>query len=708
MQSGQVPAWFLPSIRLMNRMNFLRKFLLVGLIMLVPGIVSSAMFLSGLASDLQYTGRERAGMEPIRELAALQNALDRHRVYSLLLAGDSGDSGDSGREASWREQLEAQERDMNVDMEQAAEAGLFPEGSQMGDKWDRFGRSWYLAKQQVRKQDASIAELHSQLAEDLRGMREQAAAASQLHLDRHPAISALYGMMTVLSEQSERTAKLAAVGLRSAVRQALPGEDAQLLARDSDNRGQSQLKEAMDKLEAAKSGDRLAEAYQRQQQTTAALLDKVQYRILKEDFSDSDEFAEAGEQALAANAEMVRQVLAELDRALAGKLQAERREGIVILAVMAAAVLLAVYLFAALYVSIRRTVGMLAGRSEQLAQGDLTVRMEQEAGDELGTIAAIFNRLSESFRGMVAAQGQAAQEISAASLRLETTAKESAERSRDISRALVEIEAGARQQREGASLSFDQMKEMSAGIGHISDNMGLAAEGAVHASEGADDGAALIRSIADQMESIGRAITGLSDRIEDLRTRSAAIGAIVAEIKEIADTTNLLALNAAVEAARAGEHGRGFSVVAGEVRKLSDQSLRAADRIRKMVREIQEATGAAAERMAEGLREVRTGIEKAHATEDRFEQVRQAVSRMASRIQEISSTCEQSAAASEQVAGALREVLDIAIAAGRQTERAVDSSEGQLQSAEDGRVASERLNRLAAQLQASMEKFRVG
>jgi methyl-accepting chemotaxis protein len=67
-------------------------------------------------------------------------------------------------------------------------------------------------------------------------------------------------------------------------------------------------------------------------------------------------------------------------------------------------------------------------------------------------------------------------------------------------------------------------------------------------------------------------VEGAQGIINALNQQVYTINDITNTISRIAQQTNLLALNASVEAARASEHGRGFSVVAKEVKELSQGS----------------------------------------------------------------------------------------------------------------------------------------
>ena len=88
-----------------------------------------------------------------------------------------------------------------------------------------------------------------------------------------------------------------------------------------------------------------------------------------------------------------------------------------------------------------------------------------------------------------------------------------------------------------------------------------------------------------------------------MKTESETINGFVQTISDISEQTNLLSLNASIEAARAGEAGRGFAVVAEEIRKLADDSSRAAGEISRNVQNIsaQTATSVASAKEAEDM-----------------------------------------------------------------------------------------------------------
>jgi methyl-accepting chemotaxis protein len=99
----------------------------------------------------------------------------------------------------------------------------------------------------------------------------------------------------------------------------------------------------------------------------------------------------------------------------------------------------------------------------------------------------------------------------------------------------------------------------------------------------------LLRDMANMLDEHNRLNVEYSSSITAILENTATINKITEEIQYISDQTNLLALNAAIEAARAGEHGRGFSVVAEEVRKLSDRTNRASSDITQIVSKVNDS-----------------------------------------------------------------------------------------------------------------------
>ena len=186
------------------------------------------------------------------------------------------------------------------------------------------------------------------------------------------------------------------------------------------------------------------------------------------------------------------------------------------------------------------------------------------------------------------------------------------------------------------------------------------------------------------------------------------IGEFIGAITSIADQTNLLALNAAIEAARAGEAGRGFAVVAESVRKLAEESGRAAESVRSLMGALQDGardTKTASDATAELL--VQT-VEKANGAKDSLAEAMSQIDKANDRIQNIAAVAQEQAASSKEIAQGIDNVT-------KATTEILQHLEGIKTSMDDTAVVAERAakisddqTQLAQDLRNSLAMFNVG
>lgn len=160
------------------------------------------------------------------------------------------------------------------------------------------------------------------------------------------------------------------------------------------------------------------------------------------------------------------------------------------------------------------------------------------------------------------------------------------------------------------------------------------ASGNVESSVG--DGVALIGELRSQADNVIKASSIVEDVIEELTKKVHEVGSFVDSILNISSQTNLLALNASIEAARAGTAGRGFSVVAEEIRKLSEDTQLASNKITNIIQELNTGARRANESIANAMESVNQQNEVIVETNGKFTEVEEKVGGLLKNISQMS------------------------------------------------------------------------
>ncbi len=246
----------------------------------------------------------------------------------------------------------------------------------------------------------------------------------------------------------------------------------------------------------------------------------------------------------------------------------------------------------------------------EIERGDLTRQMDSSAAaasDELGFLGVSVNRTTAAIGDIIREIGRQGGALATMAGGLATAARELQTSSQSISTTTLQLTEGTERQRQLIGYGR-QDSEAASGLATTLHARAQEAERqiteiALQAHKRGEEVArasALLMNLMVHMDHASE-VAGVLDR------ESREIGKLVDGITRIASQTDLLALNAAIEAARAGQHGLGFRVVAGEVRKLAEQSARSAEEVRTKVRTTQEQINRVVDAMQKG-REAAKGV----------------------------------------------------------------------------------------------------
>jgi methyl-accepting chemotaxis protein len=700
---------FAPAANLLSRLRFAHKFALIGLVLVVAVGVVGRAYLNVQHTQIAFSAKERVGIRVIEPIGELLGSLAAARADAVRAA--AGDEDAAGA-------LDGRVADVE-DAVGKVDAAVAADGEELALK-----PQWSELKGSI---ESTLADLPAGVAPRSKALGALTSGASALivkagdtsNLILDPDLDSFYvmdalvtkvpGVLTGLADASDQ-AVLAEVDADHALDHRIDLAVTQGAIISATDAGMAGLKTSFEKTADGSLEDDLAAPTDAAAGSIAKAAAGLTALVRDGNADKVDPAALDGaiERATAAH-RVLGPALDGLIETRIGGFSSARRNVAVLATVL---ILLAVYLFVALLVTIRQGTGRMRARLTSLgeheatdlrdglgaiAAGNLTRDLavttdpiargsQDEIGDlevavegiraDMATSIERYNAMRQQIATMLRDIASGSEVVAQASARMASTSEQASSAVSEIAQAAGDVAHGAEQQVRGVEsirAATDQVIEATR------DGAAAARETADTASRAGavtQEGLAAVLEATAAMAGLRESSGQISEVVEQLAGMSKNIGGITDTITGIADQTNLLALNAAIEAARAGEHGRGFAVVADQVRKLAEESQHAAGRIAEIVEEIRRATERAAELAVAGAQrsdESDATVKRAEesfqligesvdAVNDRVAHIAEVVARIASDTErigadmgEIGAVAEQSSSSAEQVSATTQE-----------------------------------------------------
>ncbi len=269
--------------------------------------------------------------------------------------------------------------------------------------------------------------------------------------------------------------------------------------------------------------------------------------------------------------------------------------------------------------------------------------------DNVEALSASSEETSSSMLEMVASM----EEVSRHTDTLWTSVEDTASATNEMVSSINEVDQNASYLTNFVTDTSSSMIEMSASIAQVEANAARSYDLALAVADAAESGMRAVRETIEGMEQIRQSVIEANSVVGRLGDRSVAIGKILNVIEDVAEQTNLLALNAAILAAQAGEYGKGFSVVAAEIRELSERTATSTRDIANLIRSVQQEVENALRATSAGSSLVENGVALSHEAGKALNNILESAAKSSSMGKEIAAATREQAVGSETVTRAV-------------------------------------------------------
>lgn len=360
--------------------------------------------------------------------------------------------------------------------------------------------------------------------------------------------------------------------------------------------------------------------------------------------------------------------------------------------------------------TIARSFQSLRAATERISRGDLSTRIDVPASprfpDETYDLARSVKAMLESLRELVGHVQRTSDRVSDSARDLTGAARAVSARNDAMAEGAGEAaKGGAHGQallQDAGKLNRDIASAIQLNASRAREAFGFAAE----ANQKANTGVNVSHLALEKLRSVFERVEQAGGMVFQLEEKTRYVNQIIEIITSVAQRTNLLSLNASIEAARAGEAGRGFSVVADEIRKLSESVGHSTDEISKLIHEIQNDTQRVADEMRHSGQVIGEGRDDVNTIAHSLEQILAAVSEASSRSEEIFLEADNQEGYAERLVQSMDEVARVNAHTTASIQEMAAASREQRDALAEMVTGSQSLTELSEELRGVLQRFR--